>query len=774
MTQRERHGFAAWLIGVLVVAVLLGRLLWQGLPLQTDLLAMLPANEQDPLAQAASRQLDAVLGERSVLLVGAGDAETAIAAAGRAAAELRASKAFSDVRLQRPQLDALASALQFRFALSDPDRVLPPGPQGLQGALDEVAAQLYGPLGAPRAALLSRDPLFLAGDLLQRRMVPGMDMDRGVLLLHGEQRVWALIEARNASRAFVDHGDGPAPVAAAIARARAAAAAPGVEVLASSIALHSGLASRTAKDEISRIGIGSWIGAILLMWLAFRRVSAIVLCLLPLAVATAVALLVTVTLMGSLHVLTLVFGASLIGVAIDYGTHCFADSLGADEHWSMSHAVQQLRPALTYGMLTSVTGYLALALAPFPGLREIAVFSSAGLLAAFLTVVLAFPVLLRHYRPDTRGMWLAAFIDGVYRRMGSWVSWRRLLPLLLLLLGGLWQLRASDDIRSFYARDPQLAQQDDRIRALFGQAPETQFYLVQGRSAAEVLQREQRLLQALQPMLAAGQLGHVRALSQLLPDPASQQVHLQRWQQRLADPAYTNWLRGLGIPEEAIAADAAALASARPVSPSGWLASPLGQADRVLWLDGQAAGKASLVLLSGIRDRAALADLPARAGLSGVQWVDRTADVSGLMARSRNLALALTAAAIVVMLLLMVPRHGWRGATWIILPSVFSAAGALALFGWLGLPLNIFSAFALLLVLALGVDYAIFFRESGEDSHQAMLGVALDSSTTVLSFGLLALSSLPAARSFGTMVLFGIMLAFLLAPLARPQPGRTA
>ncbi len=772
----EKARFYIWCIGILITSILLAQLLYQGLPLQTNLMALLPAGEADPVAQQAVKQLESQLGEQHVLLVGASNTEAAIAAADQAAATLEKSGAFARVTLRHQRGDAFASAATFRYALANPATIAQLNNGDLDAYLQEQTAQLYGPLGSLRAALLERDPLFLAGELLSRRIEKGVDFDpaSGIVLLHGENKTWALIEAKSKSHAFNDSDDeaktGPAATAkaiyAAIATAKTAQGIDGasnIEALAAGVALHTDQASKSAKEEISRIGIGSWIGSILLMWLAFRRISAIALCLLPLLVATGVAILATVQLMGSIHVLTLVFGASLIGVAIDYGTHCFADSLGADEHWTISRAVQQLRPALFYGALTSVIGYLALAIAPFPGLREIAVFSSTGLIAAYLTVVLAFPVLHPHYRANTKGMYLT---DLLLKGHTHILSKKWLLLLLLPLIYGLTQLRASDDLHSFYTVDPQLGQMELRIKALFANAPESQFFLVEGHNADEVLRREHALLVQLSPLLANKTISATRSLSQHLPDTVTQTHQLHTLQTTLVSPEYSDWLRELGLSEAAISADQQALKNAKPVSMAQWLHSDLGRGDALLWLGQTERGYASLVLLSNIKDKAPLAAIT----LDGVRFVDRVDDLSTLMARYRNIALALTAASLLVMLVFMAPRHGWRGATLIILPSILAALGALALFGIMGIALNLFSAFALLIVLALGIDYAIFFRESGEENHRAMLGVMLDSSTTLLSFGLLAMSSLPAAQSFGIMVLFGITLAFLFAPMARLEP----
>jgi predicted exporter len=74
---------------------------------------------------------------------------------------------------------------------------------------------------------------------------------------------------------------------------------------------------------------------------------------------------------------------------------------------------------------------------------------------------------------------------------------------------------------------------------------------------------------------------------------------------------------------------------------------------------------------------------------------------------------------------------------------------------------------ALVLVLSIGVDYSIFLAEtSSQRQRVTMLAVVMAAATTLLSFGLLALSSVQAVHAFGTTMLIGILLAFLFSPLA--------
>jgi predicted exporter len=91
-----------------------------------------------------------------------------------------------------------------------------------------------------------------------------------------------------------------------------------------------------------------------------------------------------------IHLITLVFGASLIGVAEDYGIYFFCRRLGADEQLGSWELLRRTLPALILTLVSTLIGYLGLVLTPFPGLRQMALFSASGLIFAWLTVVFGF------------------------------------------------------------------------------------------------------------------------------------------------------------------------------------------------------------------------------------------------------------------------------------------------------------------------------------------------------------------------------------------------
>ena len=95
-----------------------------------------------------------------------------------------------------------------------------------------------------------------------------------------------------------------------------------------------------------------------------------------------------------------------------------------------------------------------------------------------------------------------------------------------------------------------------------------------------------------------------------------------------------------------------------------------------------------------------------------------------------------------------------------------SRVAALACLGWLGQPLTLFSLFGLLLITAIGVDYAILMRENIGGPAVSLLGTLLSALTSWLSFGLLLISDTPAIANFGLAISLGLLFCFLLAPWA--------
>lgn len=751
-----------WLAVVLALAVQQAGF-WRQPAIDTDVMALLPGSDSDARLSAANQRLsDAVTGEIVVLLSG-NDWSRTQAAAQAFLADIARGDALRAAATD--DAEAVAGAIAF-YAPHRQGLLTPEQRAWLRQATPEAITDMaMARLMSPVSGGIGRwqdDPLGLWPAWWQAKAGQGMQSRDGLLAVRdGDGRDWALLRFHSAQPAFRLDGDAPLQGALGAATAAARKAAGGeLKLLHGGVPLHAEAAASRAAWEVNTIGSGSLLAVLLLVWLAFRSARPILLVALSLLVGLAAGVAMTVWLFGKIHLLTLVFGASLAGVAEDYGIHYFACRQGWPQRPPRT-LMRQLLPALALALVTSVLAYLTLGIAPFPGLRQMAVFAATGLTATFLTAVLWFPWLdagtPRHSR----------FAARIADSLARWPRWKpnaagfaALLLAALFIAGGLSRVQISDDLRSLQASPPGLLDNEIAIGKLLGLPSPAQYFLVEGVDAQAVLRNEERLTDALQPLVAAGTLHGWRAVSDWLPS-------LQRQQ---AD-------RALVAPAEALARSRAAamlgetmqttaIAGTPRLLVDDGLRQPLATALRPLWL-GEIDGRhASVVMLQGLTPANLARIEHAANGLDGVRWIDRTAGYSALLGHYRvQMSWLLLAGyvAVALALLLRFGRVGWRA----LLPTVLAALLSVAALGWLGEPLQLFGVLAQLLLLGIGVDYGIFLLEHRDDGA-SWLAVCLGAASTLLAFGLLALSATPALHGFGLMLLLGIGSVWLLSPCLRP------
>ena len=155
-------------------------------------------------------------------------------------------------------------------------------------------------------------------------------------------------------------------------------------------------------------------------------------------------------------------------------------------------------------------------------------------------------------------------------------------------------------------------------------------------------------------------------------------------------------------------------------------------------------------------------------GVPGAVLVDLKAESDQLYIGylQEAILLSLAGVAAIVVLLLVVLRSPSRVAR-VVLPlaaAVLTVTAGLALFGQ---PLMILHLIGLLLIVAIGSNYALFFDHSDAASLQprTMASLLLANVATVLGFGLLAFSSVPVLQAMGVTVAPGVILALLFSAI---------
>lgn len=731
-------------------------------PLRTDLTALLPLELQDPARQKANELISRSLARRFVVLVSHKDEAQARTRAAELAAALEGTglvgpigEDFSPDQLKKlgtlyfPHRDGLLSPADREALLAD---------QG-QELAERALAQIAGPGVGADARLLKTDPFLLFPSFLLNLPFPAtrLALEDGMLVRRDENGTHILLPAKLLADPF-DLKVQEALVST-VNRYEASLKGsdrPALHRLGAVFFAEAG--ARKAIDESSGLAGLSLAGTILLMLLVFRGLRPLMNNLLVIGVGVVTGLSACLLVFEQVHVAVLLFGIGLVGIAADYGFYYTATAFSVGGK-TPGQRLTGILPGLTMALLIAVLGYGALALAPFPGLRQIAVFSAVGLTGAYLTTVLWLPLTDTRKAPahalKTLGtvLWLSRFWNA--RR------WRALrlgfcAGLALIVAAGLWRVEFDDDLRKLQPLDASLSAEQAAIAAVTGLNLTTQYLLIEAESDERALQTEERIA----PMLGAWQQsGLIRAAQSpaaYVPSLARQEENGKLRREKLAEPFLAELLEALGLQAGAISA------------------APEGRLELAAALDSRAnsflnelvlAPGLHVVTLQGVTDPERIRrDI---AGMAGVKFADPTADLSSLLGLYRLRALALLALSLVVIFALAAWRYGLRGAARTLAPSLAALAVAPCALALLGYPLTFFTAMAMVLLLSFTMDYSVFCAEAKRETRPiTLLAVWMAALATILSFGVLGLSSTPAVAGFGLTVLIGVAVAGLLAPIA--------
>ncbi len=751
----------AW--SVLVLALCFHQVqFWSSNNLDSDVMALLPNTKHDVLVTRANENMAKAATRDVVILIGNKDSEVSKQAA--SIFDARIKKTTGLLRAQITSDQDTQAALDFYARYRD--RLLTQQQKKtLEQTSDDDLLQssmerLYGVGASGGLSSWISDPLALSADWWQSRLGEGITQEDGYVLTQARDKYWVVLQYESELSAF--QLDGVAHIQQLLESAGndAKRSHPDIEILNAGVPLHAEAAAVRANWEINTIGYGSLAAVMLLVFFAFMKFRPLFLVSGSLLIGVAAGISVTALIFGKVHLMTMIFGASLVGVAEDYGIHYFSSRQGNPDTKPFP-MMRYLMPGMWLAFITSALAYLSLGMAPLPGLQQMAVFSAVGLLAAFLTVVCWFPYLDKQ---APKRSWLS---DKISNSLKTWPRWNwhktshKLFALIVVLFIGFGfsRLHTEDSLRQLQSSPASLIEQQKEISEILGLPSPAQFVLVTGTSEEALLQAEETLKPVLDALVVENTIRSYSAISDWLPSQKRQSEN-----RLLVANVENKVLSGISA---SLGEDLERQASSEtPFTLKDWLPLKFTQAMQAQYL-GEADGKwGSVVMINGLNSGQSLAKLAeATSSISGVKLIDRSGEISNLLTHYRSkMTLLLFVGYLLVALALL---HRYKSQAWrALLPTVIAALASLSASAWLGESVQLFTVLAHFLILGTGVDYGIFLLEHHKDPS-SWLAVCLGAASTLLAFGLLALSATPALHTFGLSMLFGVGLSWLLSPCFR-------
>lgn len=643
---------------------------------------------------------------------------------------------------------------------------------GLAAAVSDTLDSLSSPLGLLLKPYLAQDPTGELGVLLSQFSEGAQPQSRaGVWSSRDGTRAMLLLETRASGSDTDGQQRAIAEVSEAFVQVSGAQALAGLTLQVSGPGQFAVQSRETIKAEVTRMLLISTLGIVCVLLWVYRSWRLLGLGLLPM-VSGALAGVVVVSLVhGTVFGITVGFGSALIGEAVDYAIYFFVQS---GRH-GLNHWRRNFWPTIRLGVVTSALGFGALLFSGFPGLSQLGLYALSGVVTAALVTRFVLPTLSGgQVQVPEPGPWVQRLLTLLKRahRMQA-------LVLVLGVLAGayLWIQRDSlwdANLSALSTVSASEAEADSRMRSDLA-APDARYLvLVSGADRESALQAAERVGSQLDQLVEQGVIGGYDSPARFLPSEQRQRARLDS----LPDGAVLQGRLQAALVDAPLSASK--LGSFVDDVQSARAHGVVRRQD----LEGTALALAvdSMLTRTGTGWNVMLplrpapgaldADIPAalvqqRLAATGALFVDMKSEFdalySGYLDEAVNLSLA---GFVLIVVLLAFALRSPRRLARVLLTLMLTVMGAIVGLHLIGERLHLLHLIGMLLVVAVGSNYALFFdRSAGGEPLDAptLLSILVATLTTAIGFGALAASSVPVLHAVGAMVGPGALLALVLS-----------
>ena len=507
------------------------------------------------------------------------------------------------------------------------------------------------------------------------------------------------------------------------------------------------------------------------LFACYRSVTLVGLSVVPLASGLLAGLIVVNSVYGFIHGITLAFGTTLIGVAIDYPIHVFSQLL---PHASASGIVRRIWPIMRLGAVTTAVGYGAMLFSGFPGLSQLGLFAIVGLVTAAIVTKWVLPSLI------PRGSNVAPLRKGLIDRLDILSKFSFVLPVVMMISLGylMWSDKPfwEKDLANLSPISQNSKQLDFRLRTELGAPDVRDVIVLTAPTEQEILEQSEKLMPTLDQLVRHQTLTRYDMAARYLPSVRMQ----HRRQSALPNPQVLekqlNQARD-GLPFKAgtflpFMQDVAAGKNLEPLTSQKLQGTVLGTKIHSLLFqeEGQWVG---MVTLQGVTDRTQLNALSLEPNEGDLFYLDLKQESNHMVTTYREEMMKfLGLGVIAIMVILAVALRSSKAFLRVLFPVATTALTVIAVLHSIDERLSLFHIASMLLVVGIGLDYALFFNrdhESEAERVQTIFAVLVCSMTTILVFGLLALSQTPVLHSIGSTAALGAFCCLLFSSISRNQ-----
>jgi predicted exporter len=529
---------------------------------------------------------------------------------------------------------------------------------------------------------------------------------------------------------------------------------------------------QTIQDDVWRLSLFATLLVTTFLFVSYGSISVLALSLLPLTSAILAGIVAVGLVFGFIHGMTLAFGITLLGVVDDYPIHLFSH---LTKESRAPTVMKEIWPTMRLGVVATALGFSALLLSGFPGLSQLGLFAMVGLFTAASVTRWVLPhVIPIGFHTRREGLHVAHLFDALARA-------RLVVPLVVVLAIGsfiwsdtpLWE----QDIANLNPISTEQKVRDQALRNEIGGPDVGDLIVVEGSSEEEALQRSETLALALDSLVEKGELAGYDLAARYLPSRKTQQARQASLPDReTLERNLTSAGKGLpykpGLFQPFLDATGKAKTQ-EPVDLQAFRGTALGlKLNSLLFMH---EGRwVAVVPLRGVTDRQKFRGLLTPWREQEVSYLDLKEESNRMVSVYRDETLRLLGWGVLsIGLVLLVGLRASVTVLRVMFPIGSAIVVVAALLHVLGERFSLFHLASFLLVIGLGLDYALFFnRRHGAlaERGRTVYGLVVCSTTTILVFGVLALSQIPVLRAIGLTTALGSLACLVFAALLAESP----
>ena len=787
----QKKLFAAWIFyhAAVLIFFLASIIIFRGkIGIDSDLFNLVPKSISMASVKKADEKMMSVTSQNVFILVANEDFSEAKKVAQDVYEELKNSKNFETVSLYN-DVSAMGEITDFlykyRSYLIDEktaDTILA-SEQGAQDFALEALSKAYGGFTMLPLDNIDTDPFLLTEYNLQNYLSSlqnagtAMSVKDGVLASKFEDKWYVMIRgilsSRGAKLASKDNA------ITEIYRVCENNNNDSTRFIYSGTPFHSHESSTSASREISVIATISMLAVIILLIFIFRSVRPLVFSVASILISLGVAVLMTLSVFHKMHVITLVFGTSLIGSCIDYSLHFFTHWAGNTELKSSTEIRNHIFSGLLMAIISTGICFAILLFAPFTILKQMSLFCLAGLVSSFLTTIAIYPYIKL---PEKRGnIRFTKHFSGIVSKVEQkWVGRAVIIVLFVFSILSILichkNVKIKNNLLTLYDMKGRLLQ-DEIIASQVIQYTPGGWYIVSGETEDEALKNEEKLRAEFEKM-TEGKIGYI-STSSFIPSKEIQKKSREAYK-KLMESA-PEQLQALGFDDVENFDALMKLINDYEITKNNFVSFENGNVPDFIesaissaWL-GKVDGKYFTVLLpTRVTDYTNYRSLAENN--DNVYFISKSQDISKDLDSLTSMILKFFVVAYVLMFIMLKFFYSWKQAFKIISVPLLIILVVVAVFALCKINMEFFSVTGLILVFGLGLDYIIYMMENEKKEKGNQSSVQSQSLeqktlepfatmvsfvTTIISFGALALSSFKPVHLIGLSIFIGLATAYV-------------